>query len=286
MLGYDFSVFWQTGLAILQGHDPYSVQNSAYPPGMAYLYTLFALLPFGLAFPLWCGLNVLFLVDTLRRKRMIRQLPAWLGSAPSLFLLLSGQIDLLFLWLANFMGGRGWPAALAAALITLKPQTALILLPWLLLGWLRTERVQLLRWGGLCLLLHGYPLLFDPGIYSRWLAVVAQQTSWRPTISSGLFLLTNINVPVWAIALPALAVAIWGLTRDELTARTALVLAQPVAIWYADILLVGAISWKVFLPLTLAAFAVSVWANNSLPFLVIPLVVLGVRVYKSKQAVI
>ncbi len=280
MLGFDFSVFWDTGRAILAGSDPYAVHLSAYPPAMAYLYTLFALVPFSLAYPIWCGLNVLFLLDTVRRKGLIRQFPAWLASTPSLFLLMTGQIDLLFLWFANFMSGSGWSAALAAALITLKPQAAFVLLPWLLLGWMRRERLQLLRWAGLCLLLHGFPLLFDPGIYQRWIQAVLQQPGWRAPISSGLFLLTNLNIPAWMLAIPAAAVAIWGLTRDEMTARTALLLAQPVGIWYEDILLLGAVSWKVYLPLTVVAFILSVLFQNSLPFLLIPLVVLAVRLKK------
>ena len=89
MLGFDFSVFWETGRAILAGRDPYSVHLSAYPPAMAYLYALFALVPFELAFPLWVGLNVLFLLDTLRRKNLVRQFPGWLLSTPSLFLLIT-----------------------------------------------------------------------------------------------------------------------------------------------------------------------------------------------------
>ena len=281
MLGYDFSVFWNTGRAILEGRDPYSVHDSAYPPAMAYLYALFALIPFWLAFPIWCGLNVILLFDTLRRKGLARQFPAWLASSPSLFLLFSGQIDLLFLWFSNFMSGTGWLAALAAALITLKPQAAIVLLPWPLLRWLRQERMQLLRWGGLCLLLHGFPLLLDPGIYQRWLQAVAQQPDWRAPISSGLFLLTNLNVPVWVIAVPAVALAVWGLTRDEMTARTALLLAQPLGIWYEDILLVGAVSWKFFLPLSLAAFALSVLFSNGLPFILIPAGVLLLRLMKK-----
>jgi len=51
---------------------------------------------------------------------------------------------------------------LAAAFLTLKPQLALVVLPWYLLRWLRTERGLLLRWAGLCALLHALPLVSLP----------------------------------------------------------------------------------------------------------------------------
>ena len=170
MLGFDFSVFWETGRALLEGRDPYSVHLSAYPPAAAYFYALFALIPMAYAFPLWCGANILFLYDTLRRRGLAREFPAWLASTPALFILLSGQIDLLYLWLANFILAEGRWAVLAAVLVTLKPQVAFVVLPWHLLRWLRFHPKRLFAWAGMCLLLHGFPLLNDPNVYQRWLA--------------------------------------------------------------------------------------------------------------------
>ena len=283
MLGFDFSVFWDTGRAILDGRDPYSVHLSAYPPAMAYFYTLFALIPFALAFPIWCGANILFLVDALRRRGLVKQLPAWLLSAPSLFIILTGQIDLFFFWLSGMLAAGGWAGALAAALVTLKPQVAIVVLPWHLLAWLRRDRIQLLRWGGLCLLLHSFPLLFDPTIYARWVAAVASQPGWRASISSGVFLFANLGIPIWVLAIPAAALLIWGLTRDEPTARAALLLAQPIGVWYEDVLLVGSVTWKLFLPLSLLAFLLAALFQNSLPLLLIPSGVLVWRLSKSRQ---
>lgn len=34
VIGYDFYVYWQIGRAILQGTDPYLVENAAYSPNL------------------------------------------------------------------------------------------------------------------------------------------------------------------------------------------------------------------------------------------------------------
>lgn len=271
MLGYDFSVFWETGRALLEGRDPYAVPFSAYPPAAAYFYALFALLPLALAFPLWSGANILFLLDTLRRRGLARQFPAWLAATPSLFVLLTGQIDLFYLWLAQFLFTNSRWTVIPAALVTLKPQVAFVVLPWHLLRWLRSAPRRLLIWSGLCLLLHGFPLLIDPQVYQRWFAVLHEQAGWRAPLSTGIFLFSNLGIPAWILAVPALLIAAWGLTRGSETARAALLLAQPSGVWYQDVLLTGAAPWKFFLPLTWGAFALSYLSQNSLPFLLIPL---------------
>jgi hypothetical protein len=271
VLGFDFSVFWDTGRALLEGRDPYSVQLSAYPPAAAYLYALFALIPFAYAFPLWCGANVLFLFDLLRRRGLARQFPAWLAATPAWFVLFTGQIDLFYLWVSGFVLGDGPWAVPAAALVTLKPQVAFVVLPWHLLRWLREAPRRVLAWAGLCLVLHGFPLLLNPAIYTRWFAVLRSQAGWRAQISTGLFLFSNIGVPVWLLAILAGGAALWGLTRGKETARAALLLAQPAGVWYEDVLLTASAPWQLFLPLTWAAFILATLFRNSLPFLLIPL---------------
>ena len=283
-MGADFTVFWNTGLAILLGQDPYAVPLSAYPPALAYLYTLFALLPRDVIFPIWVGANGMLFFDVLRRRKLLRQTAAWVASAPVWFILITGQIDILFFWLAEFLGAGGWKAVITAALITLKPQLALVILPWYLLRWLRAERGQLLRWALVCLPLHTFPLLFDPGIFGRWLAVLGEQSGWRQTFSSGLFLFTNLGVPGWIFVLPALALAVWGLTRDEKTSRAAQLLAQPSAVWYVDVLLVGALPWQIYLPVSMAGFIAAALVHNNLPFFFIALSALLWRVIKERQA--
>jgi hypothetical protein len=284
VLGFDFSVFWETGRALLAGQDIYAVHLSAYPPAAAYLYALFALLPFGIAFPIWSGANVLFLFDTLRRRGMAKQFAAWLGCTPVLFVLLTGQIDLFYLWVASFLPLGNGQGVAAAVLITLKPQAALVLLPWFLIRWLLREPRKLLAWGIGCLALHGLPLVFDPGVYQRWFAVLGSQAGWRAPISSGVFLLSNANIPLWVMAMLAAAAAIWGLTRDADTARAALLLAQPSGVWYMDALLAGTIDWRFFLPLSWAAFIAAQVVENSLPLIVIPLGVVAWNVWRRKRA--
>jgi hypothetical protein len=283
VIGYDFYVYWQIGRAILQGADPYLVENAAYPPATMILYTLFALLPFLPAFGLWSGLNFLSLFDVLRRQKLARQFPAWLAFTPSLFILLTGQIDLVFLWLVSWLGRGGWRAVLAAAAVTLKPQVALVVLPWLLLRWLLHERAQLLRWLVITLALHLSPLLLDANIYQRWIETVQSDATWRAPLSSGIFSLANLSIPVPLLVLAALAIAIWGLTRDEVTARIALLLAQPIGLWYEDVLLAGLIPWQLLVPVSWLAFLLSVLLKSSLPFLLIPLSALVWRVWAKRD---
>ncbi len=279
VIGYDFYVYWQIGRAILQGTDPYLVENAAYPPATIVLYALFGLLPYLPAFAIWSGLNVLSLFDVLRRNKLTRQFPAWLAFTPTLFILLTGQIDLVFFWLVSWLNRGGWTSVLAAAAITLKPQIALVALPWQIIRWLLHDRKQLLRWLAVCAVLHLSPLLLNPNFYQRWIETVQSDANWRAPLSSGIFLLTNLSVPVPLLILVALAIALWGLTRDEVTARMALLMAQPIGLWYEDVLLVGLAPWQLLVPISWLAFILSVYFKNSLPFLIIPLAALLWRLW-------
>lgn len=283
MLGFDFSVFWETGRAVLQGVNPYAAHMANYPPAAVYMFAIFGLLPFAPSFAIWTGMNFVFLYDILRRRGLLRQIPAWLAFTPTFFVLQSGQSDLLFFWLSVFLNENGWKAVLAAALITLKPQVALILLPWHLVRWLLHERKKLLAWVGVSLVLHLTPLLFDRLIYWHWFLQVKDSPGWRMQQSSGVWLLTNFSSSVLLAAVlgaAALAVSIWGLTRDEVTARAALLMAQPVGIWYEDVFLVGAVSWKLALPLSWAAFGLAVLFQNGAPMILLAGGVLAWRAFQ------
>jgi hypothetical protein len=272
MLGFDFYNFWNTGRAVLVGAGPYSVPDSFYPPAMAYLFALLGLLPFNLAFGLWTGLNlILFQRSIIHFQKGWRGL-AWLAFAPATFILITGQIDILFLWLAGFLASRGWKAVLAGVLITLKPQMAFIILPWYLLQWILHQRSQFLMWAAGTLILHTSPLIADPLIYQKWLTVAKGESIWRLVASPGVFALTNLNIPLILIGILAAVIVVFGLSRDNLFSRTAQLLALPAGLWYENVLLICSTPWALLVPLSWVAFLAAFQVHNNYPFVLIPLV--------------
>jgi hypothetical protein len=274
MLGFDFYNFWHTGQAVLAGNGPYSVPDSFYPPAMAYIFTILALLPFNLGFGLWTGVNLILFRKTVLRFQKGWGGIAWLAFAPVTFIFLTGQIDILFLWLAGFLTSKGWKAILAGVLVTLKPQIAFIVLPWFLLQWMLHERPQLLWWAAGTVTLHTLPLLVDPLIYHKWLASAGGESSWRLAASPGVFSLTNLDVPLVVIGILAVAIVILGfiILRNPMFSRTAQVLAMPAGLWYESVFLIGSTPWWLLVPISWATFIVANQIHNNYPFVLIPLV--------------
>jgi hypothetical protein len=271
MLGFDFYNFWNTGRAVLAGLGPYSYPLSFYPPAAAYLFAIFGLLPFNLSYGLWTGLNLILFQQSVHRFQKGWRGMAWLAFAPVPFILMTGQIDIFFLWLAGFLASNGWKAVLAGILVTLKPQVAFIILPWYLLQWILHQRSQFLRWAAGALILHTLPLLADPSIYQKWLAVARGESSWRMVASPGVFALTNLNFPLILIAILAAVIVIVGLVRNPMFSRTAQLLALPAGLWYENVLLVGSAPWWLLVPISWVAFIAGNLVHNNYPFVLIPL---------------
>jgi hypothetical protein len=285
MIGWDFSVFWEIGRAVLEGRGPYSVEFSRYPPAAALFFALFGLLPFLASYAAWSGIGVVVYVAELRRRGLRRSILGWLLYTPFLFNLLTGQLDIFFFWLAGFLAPAQtdadlstrrrtwrslWLPALAGALLTLKPQLAAVILPWHLLRWLRDDRRRLAGWVALSAVLHALPLLLDTGIYAQWLAALSGVGEMKMGVSSGLFVFQAWNIPLPVLVVAGLALAIWGLTRDEQTSRPAQLGAFPLTIWYDDVLLAGNGPALWLVPLSWAAFIGSYLVQNSLPLALIP----------------
>ena len=271
MAGFDYHNFWLVGRLILSGANPYSYPISFYPPAATFLFALFALLPFQISFGLWSGFNVAFILDILRRKNLGWKSLLWLAFAPVIFTLSTGQNDIFFLWLAGFVNLKGWKGAIFAALLTLKPQIAFILLPWYLVQWLRTDRKQLIRWGGLTLTLHLLPLLYDPRIYSYWLHNASGESDWRLPSSPGIFALSYWNIPLIIMLVLAVAIVIYGLIQREAISRCAQILALPFGLWYENVVMVGTVPWWLLVPVSWLAFYAAYRVHNNLPFTILPL---------------
>jgi hypothetical protein len=280
MIGWDFSVFWQIGQAVLQGQSPYTVEFSRYPPAAAFLFVIFALLPYSVSFALWSGMNIVLTLHGLRRMHLGRFGLLWLLYTPLIFNFLTGQLDVLFWWAAlsleagetpsTWKSWKAWVPALAGAFLTLKPQLAMVVLPWYALRWLRYQRGLVVRWVGLCAVLHLLPLWYDPMIYSQWLEALRGVSEMKSGVSAGIFAFGLLGLPTWLLAGLGLAIAVWGWFQGEEVSRPAQLSAFPLTIWYDDMLLAGRGPALLLVPLSWLAFAGAAVAQTSLPLVVIP----------------
>lgn len=272
MLGNDFFNFWQIGHAVLLGLNPYSVPLSKYPPMTTMLFAIFALLPFRWAFPIWTGLNFVLLLDILRKR--LNQSYLWILFSPVIFTLFTGQVDILFLWLACWGLQDGWPSIIFAALFTLKPQLAMVVLPWLIIRWIKQEPRSLLYWALMTLGLHILPLIYDPMIYSKWLAILGSVMNSRMVMSSGIFSLTTYQIPILPLLAAAFIIVIWGIWQNSGISQSTLLFTSPFTLWYDNILLIGKAPLWLMLPISWISFVLSYMVKNSVPLTTIPLVII------------
>jgi hypothetical protein len=282
MIGADFYTFWQIGQAILHGANPYAIPSSVYPPAASMLFAIFGLLPFLPSYAIWSGANVILFLIALRRKKYKGMLWIWFLFAPFLFNLFTGQLDVFFFFLAALLPLGGWPGLTAAVVLTLKPQVALVVLPWYLIRWLKRSPRLLLSWGAASLALNLLPIAFDPTIYQKWISALQGVSEMKTGVSSGLFSLTAFGFPIWLAALIAVPIAVWGLFQEEAVCRAAQLLAFPITIWYDDVLLAGSIPARWLVPYCLVAFLAAGLIQNALPLATIPLAALLYLLYQRK----
>ena len=270
MNGWDFGILWAGGQAVLQGQDPYSVDYFYYPLPMAYALAILALLPQGAAYWLWLAFNLGLLVYFFRRKFW-----QWMLYVPILHLFSSGQME-LFWWSMERWMGRHWRGALLGAVITLKPQTALLLLPWHLLDWLRHDRKMLLRWAGLTLLIWGLPLLWRPHWIAEWMRAVPPYDLLSASNTPGIFSLLRLWPALWPVlAVIAVIIGVWGQFQSKEIARATATLSSPLGLFYSTLALLGCAPAWLLTPLSLLVAGLSLWLRNFVPFMALPLAVLG-----------
>ncbi|MBZ0300791.1 MAG: hypothetical protein K8J31_13660 [Anaerolineae bacterium] len=280
MNGWDFTIFWQAGQAILNGQNPYQVEAFYYPLPYAYGMIVIAVLPLAVALALWqvCNLGMLVLAF---RKRFWQ----WLFYLPVLHGLSSGQNTLLWWFMASGLG-RHWRGALLGALMTLKPQTAFLLLSWHLVDWLLHDRRTFLRWAALTALLWGSFLLVRPGWMNEWLGAQSN-SAWIETAGSspGLFSLLRLAPEIWPfLAVVAAVVYIWGQFQSVAVARATALMASPLGLFYETMALMGMAPAWLLVPLSLLATGLSFATVTFVPFLSLPLAVIGWSYYRRRAA--
>lgn len=278
MGGWDFSIFWLAAQAILHGQSPYSVSNFYNPLPFAYGFIPLALLPQQAAFLIWLACNLIILIVCLRRRFW-----QWMLYLPMLHLFSSGQVELL--WWAMERGiNRGWRGAILGAIMTLKPQSAMVLLSWHLLDWLRHDRKTFVRWLGLTLLLWGIPTLLNPGWIGEWRANLPTST-WQESAGNapGIFSLLRIAPGIWPILLVIAAlIYIWGQFQSKPVARAAAMLASPLGLFYSTLALVDTAPAWLLVPASLIATVLSFATNTFIGFAALPLLVIIWHRYHSQ----
>jgi hypothetical protein len=269
-LGGDFWIMWHAGRNLLLGLSPYDIQHSWYPPASNLLFALFATLPLVLSYVIWVVINLGFLVYIKRKEA-----PGWLLFVPAIFMFAFGQIDLLFVLLMLFLPRKDWKSVAAAAIITLKPQIALVVLPWWLIKWLLKDRTRLLQFVGAAAALHLAPLFIRPQIYFEFFEAVMGAPSMKfggvgPILfyvygNGNIFMNFAGNIIIiWLVIL----IAVYCL--DEKVIRVILSLLNPYLAYYDLVILMDTAPWYVLGPLSIGALALTHILNSWIPMILIP----------------
>jgi hypothetical protein len=278
-LGQDFLIIWKTGLAVLQGNSPYSVTLAWYPPATSYLFALLSLMPLTTSFILWTTIQILLLIKITGKKAL-----GWVLFIPVMFMFGFGQIDLAFVALIPLLKKDGWKPAIAASLITLKPQIALTILPWFLVQWVKKDRETFSRFIITSLAIHLLPIIFDPSIYKQWI-LIFREAAYGETQKfggAGIWLfLKNIQLEIIIMAF-IFTLLLPTLITDEKISRVILTLGNPILGWYDTVILIDLAPWWLLAPISIFALIGSHLINQYYPMILIPLSTL-IWVLKTRQ---
>lgn len=170
----DWFVFYKAGKAVLTGISPYSVKDYFNPIQAAWLLAPTTLIPFRIWVLAMIGISFIAIVVLCGKKSH------WvLLSLPFIFGMTMGSLD-VFLWVpARLFGGVG------LSLLTLKPQLAMIFVPFQLLEWWRDkENDELFRFGISTFFLWTIPTIIHPNWITDWLNALPPLESRLPDAAS------------------------------------------------------------------------------------------------------
>ena len=271
-MALDWLPIYRGLLVFLITGQPYASPGYFYPPVFTLLFVPFALLPVLTGYLLLTLLTV-----GLCLRAYGKRFAYWLLFAPVAFGLVVGNVDLLFVALAAFVRPTR-KGALLMALLTLKPQLALVLLPGLLL---KTKPV-LSYFLAYTAILWGIPTLLFPDLTHQWLT----------GLFSGAYGHAGVNsAGLWSFGLPvvltaALCATVIALTRWRDDTRVAMMLISPLGQWN------GLVALMDTAPLWLLAIsgAIAVYGNGMTNrpywFTVIPLAAFGWQVSRERIAAV
>ena len=269
MGGYDFQVFWNAGSALLAGRSPYTVEGFFYPLPAALFFVIFALVPRTVAFYGWLAFNIALLFHKIGRRAL-----AWLLYFPMIHFLSSGQVDLI-LWILACSLNQGVLSALMAAVITLKPQVAFVVLPHYLFKWLRHSHHTLGWFILFTVMLWGIPTLVYPRWVQEWRTSVPPLNALSRSNSPGLWSLERVFPHMGGVIFAlAVLVFLWGLFQKREVAWASAMLANPSGLFYTTILMTDAAPPGLLVPLSWLAVILSLMWRNFVPWMFLPLAVI------------
>lgn len=303
MNAYDFSVNYYAGLMLLWGKDPYSVWAYHHPLPFTFFWALLALPGLVLPPELHYGMPLMFLLWGVVNTGLLlwswrRQFWQWVFYFPFLHELSAGQNEMMFWTMERYMN-RGWRGALLGALLTMKAPTALILLPWHLVDWLRHDRRTLARWFALTALLWGLPLLWRPDWLAAWLSGRGTDSNliYSASVSNGVFTLlrltgTSLTPPLpplvltVLIALALLAALLYLVGQfqpNKALAKALALLANPLGLLYTQMTLMGTAPWWLLVPVNWLSLALVLTTGNLVAAMLTPLAVIGWHLYDTRR---
>jgi hypothetical protein len=241
----DIDIFLSAAAAILQGNDPYSIPNLEvfYPLPFYFLFIPLASLPVPVVYVLWTALSASVLVAILRQRVVWATL-----SMPVLLTFLLGQVDVVMMALyAALRSGVG--AGIALAFLVLKPQLVLLLAPWMVWQWWRTDRRQLVGFVLVLGVLGVGSFIAQPDWLAHFFLRSGERT--RAAISSSLWGLLAFLPPPWwlaAGALGSIGMIVWAWRKNDLdvVAATGLFIS-PFVFSYNTLPLLAMVRQPVFL---------------------------------------
>jgi len=227
----DFQIFWNIGRAFLDGLDPYlSVSGSWYPPATTALFAIFCLFSVQVSYLIWLFINAMILVGIGKRKALLL-----LFYYPISHLFVHGQLDLALFALVPLLRKRNWQSVVAVAAISLKPQVAMIVLPWFLTRWLIEDRKLLAKSVSVTAGLHLVPLALRPSIYSEWFTVFSRAVDHKMG-GTGIWRFFNIPLPI-LLLITFLIILFAAVQNSEKLCRTILFVTNPFIAAYDAVVL-------------------------------------------------
>jgi hypothetical protein len=294
---YDFSINYFAGLLLLRGGDPYSNPLYRYPFPFTYFWALMAL-PGEQAMPLmfiiWGVINLGFLIYAFRKDFW-----KWIFYFPVLHEFSSGQVELMF-WTMERNIKPGWRGAILGALLTMKPQSGLILLPWHLMDWLRHDRPTFIKWLASTAVLWGLPLLWQPDWIHTWLVGRSGDANliYSASVSTGIFSVlrltgqpltppfsTSLLIILGGLIVIALIIYIVGQFQPSLEiGKACALLVSPLGLLYTQMTVMGTAPAWLLVPINLLSVALALITGNFVPCLMVPIAVIVWHVWKQRQA--
>lgn len=249
-----------------------------------------------LMFIIWGVINLGLLIYAFRKDFW-----KWIFYFPVLHEFSAGQVELMF-WTIERQIKPGWRGAILGALLTMKPQSAIILLPWHLFDWLKHDRKTLAKWVLSTGILWGLPLLWRPDWIQTWLVGRGGDANliYSASVSTGLFsILRPLGLPLVApysssvlisvsiLAVIAVVIFIVGqLQPSKEIAKACASIANPLGLLYTQMTLMGTAPAWLLVPVNLLSVGLALASGNFVPCLAVPISVIAWHLWKQRQSAV